>query len=585
MNHSRYRLAWIVSVLLLLGFVANSISSYFVSRDNVRRTITDSSLPLTSDNIYSVIQRDLLQPVFLSSMMANDAFLREWAVDGERDPAQIQRYLSEIRRAYDTVTSFFVSEATGTYYYFGGILKQVDPDEPRDVWYYRVRDMEEPFEINVDYDMANQDAMTIFVNYRVYDFEGNYIGATGTGLTVSRVNELIYDYRDRFGREIFFVDRSGRIVLGPQSIAKFADIYEVPGLSSKADALLEDSLEQFGYRRDGETYFVNSRFVPELDWFLIVEQTEDQLLAPLRETLYINLGLALVLTVIVALICVSTIRRHQRRLEERNEELLTANHEIAEQKSRLETSAVELEQANRSLSELNREKDDFLSIVAHDLRNPLNGVLGFNEEIRHHLPEGDSVTREYLDEVRSSAYHMLDLISDILNVSSIESFNGSLRLSPANWNELVREACDLVAAQASRKRIDLNVSLDPATDVALNTRAKWMSICFNNLLTNAVKYAPKGSEIQVRTRRSKDGFEIEVRDQGPGLKSDELKRVFGKFVKLSSKPTDGEISTGLGLYIVQKMCNRLGAKVQVDSEFGYGAVFTIWHPEHLEDTV
>lgn len=585
MRTDKYRLAWIVCLLLLAGFIANSISSYYVSRDNVRKTITDSSLPLTSDNIYSVIQRDLLQPVFISSMMANDAFLREWTIAGEQDVAPLQRYLSEIRREYETVTSFFVSEATRNYYYFGGILKQVDPDEYRDIWYFRVREMDEAFEINVDYDMANQDAMTIFVNYRVYDFDGNFIGATGTGLTVTRVNELIYEYQERFGREIFFVDRAGEIVLGPRSIARFGDIHNVPGLDAKADALLQDRLEDFSYRRNGETYFVNSRFVPELDWFLIVEQTENQLLAPLRETLFMNLGLALLITCIVAFVCISAIRRHQHSLESQNEELLFANRAIEAQKAQLQTSASELEQVNRSLAELNREKDDFLSIVAHDLRNPLNGVLGFSEEIRHRLPEGDAVVREYLEEIRTSGYHMLDLISDILNVSSIESFNGELQLNSANWNELVREACDLVAGQAARKHIELKVELDPVADTEVRTRSKWMGICFNNLLSNAIKYAPKSSTVHVRTGRGEQGWVFEVRDQGPGLRPDEINRVFDKFVRLSSKPTDGETSTGLGLYIVQKMCKRLNATVQVESEFGHGAVFRICHPEHLAETV
>lgn len=139
-QESRYRLAWMVCLLLLIGFVANSISNYMVSRHNVRKTITESSLPLTSDNIYSVIQRDLLQPIFISSMMGNDAFLREWTIAGEKDIAPIQRYLNEIVREYNTVTSFFVSENTRNYYYAGGLLKQVSEDEPRDEWYFRVRD-------------------------------------------------------------------------------------------------------------------------------------------------------------------------------------------------------------------------------------------------------------------------------------------------------------------------------------------------------------------------------------------------------------------------------------------------------------
>jgi hypothetical protein len=212
----RYRLAWVVCLLLLAGFLANSISIYYVSRDNVRRTISDSSLPLTSDNIYSVIQRDLLRPIFISSMMANDAFLRDWTLAGEQDVGQMQRYLDEIRREYGTITSFFISESSRNYYYWGGVLKQVDPQEPRDVWYFRVRDMQEPFEINVDYDMANRDTMTIFVNYRVYDYNQNFIGAAGTGLTVNRVNQLIEEYEETLRAGDLFVDGEGRIVLSPE---------------------------------------------------------------------------------------------------------------------------------------------------------------------------------------------------------------------------------------------------------------------------------------------------------------------------------------------------------------------------------
>ncbi|MGE9294806.1 MAG: cache domain-containing protein, partial [Puniceicoccales bacterium] len=171
---------------------------------------------MTSDNIYSEIQQDLLRPIFISSMMANDAFLRDWALSGEKNVDQIKRFLEEIRREYDTVTSFFVSEETRNYYYGGGILKQVNQDEPRDVWYFRVSEMDQPFEINVDVDMANKDALTIFVNYRVYDYEQNYIGVAGTGLTVNHVNAMIEEYEEQFNREIFFVSNDGQIVLGPQ---------------------------------------------------------------------------------------------------------------------------------------------------------------------------------------------------------------------------------------------------------------------------------------------------------------------------------------------------------------------------------
>ena len=83
--------AWSICVLLLAGFLVNSISSYWVSKSNVRKTIIESSLPLTSDNVYSEIQRDLLRPIFISSLMANDTFLRDWVIAGEQEMDPIVR--------------------------------------------------------------------------------------------------------------------------------------------------------------------------------------------------------------------------------------------------------------------------------------------------------------------------------------------------------------------------------------------------------------------------------------------------------------------------------------------------------------
>ncbi len=578
---SRYQLATTVCLLLLIGFLTSSISSYYVSRNNVRHTIMDSSLPLTSDNIYSVIQRDLLQPIFISSMMANDAFLRDWVLGGEENLEQMQRFLSEIRREYGTVTSFFVSESTRSYYYWGGILKRVAEETPADAWYFRVRKMEAPFEINVDPDMANRNTMTVFVNYRVHDFEGNYIGATGAGLTVNHVNELIEEYEARFGRAIFFVDQSGKLMVGPHhtALSAYDNLREFPGLKAHADALLKEGLESLVYDRDGQTFFLNSRFVPELNWFLIVEQTEHQLLEPLRETLLLNIGLALVITVVVAFICTSAIHHHQRRLERRNLELSLAKTEVEQQKAELERGARELESVNRSLFALNREKDDFLEIVAHDLRNPLNGVLGVCEEIRLGIPPDQEELHEDLADIRRSGFEMLDLIDDILNVSSIESFQGPLELEPFNWNQLAREVCLRFRSQAGIKKIRLEVLLDPNAETDVPTQARWLAICLNNLVSNALKYSPPKSRVTIETARLNDAtFELRVRDEGPGIRPEEVGALFIKFQRLSSRPTGGEPSSGLGLYIVQKMCLRLGATVFLDRAVTTGSCFVIRHP-------
>lgn len=220
----------VLALLLLLGsgFLATSLVSYYASLDSIRSSIVDTELPLTSDNVYSEIQKDLVRPILISSMMSRDTFMRDWVLNSEHNPEQLTRYLAEVQAHYGAFTSFLISEKTHRYYQAKGLLKTVSENEPRDVWYFRVRDMQKPYEINVDVDMANQDQLTIFINYKVADFNGNFIGATGVGLTVDAVVKLIDTYQQRYGRSVYFVDSEGKIVLTGASGDRW-----VPGLASR----------------------------------------------------------------------------------------------------------------------------------------------------------------------------------------------------------------------------------------------------------------------------------------------------------------------------------------------------------------
>ncbi len=310
------KLVTLLSLLLSLGFLATTLSSYYVSKASIRDSIENYELPLTSDTIYSEIQKDLILPVFISSMMASDTFLRDWVLSGEQNADQITKYLRQIQDRYNTVTSFLVSDKTGAYYQRDGILKQVRPDEPRDVWYYRVRDMEAPYEINVDVDLANRDEMTVFINYRVLDYEGRFIGATGVGLQVDAVRRQIGDYQRRYQRDIYFVNKEGVVVLhGNEKNANGSDIHEAEGLRDLANEILSRPAGRYHYRQADQRQFLNVRFIPELDWYLFVEKTEDEALAGIRSTLYINLGLCLFITSIVLIVTHLTVGHYQKRLE------------------------------------------------------------------------------------------------------------------------------------------------------------------------------------------------------------------------------------------------------------------------------
>ena len=337
------QLLFLLSLILVVGFLTTSLVSYFVSVSSLRNQITSSSLPLTSDNIYSEIQRDLLRPIFISSLMANDTFLRDWVLGGERDEAQITKYLKEIMVKYGTFTSFFVSEATRIYYHANGILKKVKPEEERDIWYFRVRTMEPDYEINVDPDLANRDALTIFINHRVYDYKGNYIGATGVGLTVNAVINLIESYRKKYNRNIYFVDQDGTIVLHGNAFPENAgNIREMEGISSLADHILSVSNGTYEYSRQGKVVHLNSRFVPELDWYLLVEQTEEGAIAPIHSTLVVNLALCAFITAIVIILTTFTINAYQRINQNQQEEIVKQHRELLEQNANLEKALKEV---------------------------------------------------------------------------------------------------------------------------------------------------------------------------------------------------------------------------------------------------
>lgn len=314
----RSRLLGWLSAILVVGFLTTSIAGYVVSRNSIRDNIAMQALPLTADNIYSEIQRDILQPVVISSLMSQDTFVREWILGGETDPGQITRYLSEIKQKYGTVSSFLVSERSHKYYYPEGLLKTVREDAPADQWYFRVRAMETPYETNVDYDMANRNTMTVFINYRVMDYHGNFIGATGVGLTLDAVSRLIDSYQDKFRRRIYFVDPQGTIVLAGKSMKDIrGSIHELPGINSIAGQILSNGMEpsSLEYPYKGDMILVNSRFIPELGWHLVVEQNEREDIRAVKQVFGMNLAVSSAVSLLVLAITLFAVNRYQKRLE------------------------------------------------------------------------------------------------------------------------------------------------------------------------------------------------------------------------------------------------------------------------------
>jgi diguanylate cyclase (GGDEF)-like protein len=383
---------YLVLVLLLLlgsGFLATSLVSYYASLASIRSSIVDTELPLTSDNVYSEIQKDLVRPILISSMMSRDTFVRDWVLSGEKDVDQVTRYLAEVQAHYGAFTSFFISDKTHRYYQAKGLLKSVSEDEPRDVWYFRVRDMAKPYEINVDVDMANQDRLTFFINYKVTDYNGNFIGATGVGLTVDAVVKLIDTYQLRYDRAVYFVDTEGKIVLtgatgGPMGAKVGQALKDVPGLDELQDKLPKPQSGTFTYQEHGRGHFLNVRYIPELNWYLFVDKHENNALAAVRKTLYLNLLICAVITGLVLFLVRLVLRRYQARIS-----ALATTDTLTKLPNRRGFDIL----ANQALQEAQREQKPLATLMI-DLDNfkALNDTHG-------HLA-GDDVLRGFAANLR-----------------------------------------------------------------------------------------------------------------------------------------------------------------------------------------
>ncbi|MGF6555206.1 diguanylate cyclase (GGDEF)-like protein [Pseudomonas sp. S30_BP2TU TE3576] len=398
--YSQRSLVFTLVALLGAGFLATSFLSYYASRASIRDNIVNTELPLTSDTVYSEIQKDLVRPILISSMMARDTFMRDWVVNGEKDSDQMTRYLNEVMTHYGAYTAFFVSNTSLTYYHAKGVLKQVKATEPRDAWYFRVRDMKDPYEINVDPDLANKDDLTFFINYKVYDYNDRFIGAAGVGLTVDAVIKLIDKYQQRYQRSVYFVDNFGRLVLtgaegGPQGARIGQKLGELDSMKDLVSRLPQPHSGSYEYSVQGQGHFLNVRFIPELNWYLFVDKREDSALGEIRQSLYLNLLICLLVTLTVLALLNRVIKCYQDKIQA--QAILDSLTELPNRRGFDLLAAQAMHEARREpkpLTALLLDLDHFKAL--NDTYGHLAGdqvLIGFARDLESCLRHSDIVCR------------------------------------------------------------------------------------------------------------------------------------------------------------------------------------------------
>jgi signal transduction histidine kinase len=243
----------------------------------------------------------------------------------------------------------------------------------------------------------------------------------------------------------------------------------------------------------------------------------------------------------------------------------------------LKRNQITIESRNAELDEMNQLKNKFISMAAHDLRNPIVSILGFAEVLLSETQLSTEDSRRYLKIITAACNKMLDLISDTLDVSVIESGELVLNLGIGSLADLVAERVQIFEPIARRKNIEIVKQFSNVEDSWFDPSR--IAQVLDNLISNAIKFSPHGKQIFVSLKELNDLLIISIKDQGPGIPAEDQYRVFDHFQTLQAKPTDGESSTGLGLAIVKNIVDVHKGTISVESEPGEGATFAFTLPK------
>lgn len=235
----------------------------------------------------------------------------------------------------------------------------------------------------------------------------------------------------------------------------------------------------------------------------------------------------------------------------------------------------EVKELNVNLNELNKEKNEFMAIAVHDLKNPLQNILSSARILKRSKDLSEGELDEYTSNIISQTGRMFNLIKKLLDHNAIEQGNISINKTTFGLNDLCTELINNFSDDAAQKQINI-IYAETTGNAMMNMDKDILYEILQNLLSNSIKFSQPGKNVFLRTFKNGDKYKIEISDEGPGFTEIDKEKLFTKFTRLSAKPTGGEHSTGLGLSIVKRLCEMIGAEISLDSEEGKGAKFTIF---------
>lgn len=334
----------------------------------------------------------------------------------------------------------------------------------------------------------------------------------------------------------------------------------------------------------GTDEIVSFASVSNSDWFIVISIEHEPVMGTRSRNLQqiSNVSLFAVMSIVViSLLLVFFISyQSQQKTNAKNKELEMLNIQLKESNDSLAKAKAVSERAFHVAETANRSKSTFLSSMSHDIRTPLNAVIGFTTLAMDNTGNPEKIN-DYLGKILSSSNHLLSLINDILDMSRIESGKLQLNYVNANLSEIFHDIKNIISGQIQAKNLDLHMNVVNVSDEDIYCDKTRLNQVLLNLLSNAIKFTNSGGTISVgvkqlhNTANGKALYEICVKDTGIGMSQEFAERIFEPFEREHSSDVNKIQGTGLGMAISKNIIDMMGGSIEVHTEQGKGTEFVI----------
>jgi two-component system cell cycle sensor histidine kinase PleC len=288
---------------------------------------------------------------------------------------------------------------------------------------------------------------------------------------------------------------------------------------------------------------------------------------------------------------ITALKKQEERLLQSERELMMTVRDLQkerlladQQSQRLADLADKYAREKTRAEAANRSKSEFLANMSHELRTPLNAIIGFSEVMEGQMfgKLGSKKYLEYAHDINRSGQFLLDVISDILDMSKIEAGRVQLEKESTEISSLIEEALRIVSPRAAEGKIDIVSKLDKKLEAEVDKRA--IKQVLINLVANAVKFTPEDGTITITTRRKASRAMIEIADTGIGIPKGDIEKLGRPFEQVENQFTKTKGGSGLGLAISKSLIELHGGEIQIESEVGRGTTVRVMLPSELRET-